>query len=298
MINVIKNKSIFLGIAGILTIVSVAAILTFGFKLGIDFTGGSMWHLKIEGTTSEEVSKAFTDDLNLEVSNVSYDAPSGTYSITFPQITDAERQEKLSALKTRFGADNVQEAEFLSISASVSEEIKNKAMTAIAFVVLGISLYIAFVFRQVSRPISSWKYGVITLVTLLHDVMIPAGVAAVLSRYMNVPVDTNFIVALLVVMGFSVHDTIVVFDRIRENLIRSRTRNFSEIINSSVNETIRRSINTSLTLILVLIALFFLGPVSLKYFILTILIGVTVGTYSSIFVASPLLVIWERLSNK
>ena len=166
---------------------------------------------------------------------------------------------------------------------------------AIVFVLVGISLYIAFAFRKVSRPISSWKYGLVTLITLMHNVAIPAGMMAVLSRYYGVAIDTNFVVALLVVMGFSVHDTIVVFDRIRENIVRSRHDiGFNEIINRSVRETMRRSINTSLTLILVLLALYFMGPVSLKYFILTMLVGTTVGIYSSIFVASPLLTLFDR----
>ena len=155
---------------------------------------------------------------------------------------------------------------------------------------LGISLYIAFAFRKVSYPIKSWKYGIITLITLFHDVIIPAGLLAVLGRRLGIEIDTNFVVALLVVMGFSVHDTIVVFDRIRENLLLQKNRlDLPVIINNSVNQTFVRSINTSLTLILVLLALFFFGPVTLKYFILTILVGTTVGTYSSIFVASPLL---------
>ncbi len=298
MINVIKNKNIFLGISALLVIASIFAVFNFGFKLGIDFTGGSLWQLKIDNTTAADVKTFFETDLKTEVSTISYDAPSGIYSITFAQITDAVRQSDLAALKAKFGTDKVIDEDFSAISPSVSDEIKTKAIEAIAFVILGISLYIAFVFRKVSRPIASWKYGIITLLTLLHDVVIPAGVFAVLSKYMGIAVDTNFIVALLVVMGFSVHDTIVVFDRIRENLLRSKSKHFGEIVNTSINETMRRSINTSLTLVLVLISLFFFGPVSLKYFVLTMLIGTLVGTYSSIFVASPLLVVWEKFSKK
>ncbi len=144
----------------------------------------------------------------------------------------------------------------------------------------------------------SWKYGIITLITLFHDVAIPSGLFAVLGWKLGIEIDTNFIVALLVIMGFSVHDTIVVFDRIRENLIISRVNTkFSEIVNNSVNQTLVRSINTSLTVVLVLLALFLFGPVSLKYFILTILVGIIGGTYSSIFVASPALVIVNRMGE-
>ena len=166
------------------------------------------------------------------------------------------------------------------------------ALIAIILVLVGISLYIAFAFRKTQRPISSWKYGWITLLTLFHDVAIPAGLLAILGRFAGVQIDSDFIVALLVVMGFSVHDTIVVFDRIRENLLNHRGKMpFATIVNDSVNQTIARSINTSLTLILVLLALYFAGPTDLKYFVLTLLVGVTTGIYSSIFIASPALVV-------
>jgi preprotein translocase subunit SecF len=163
-------------------------------------------------------------------------------------------------------------------------------------VLFGISLYIAFAFRKVSKPVSSWKYGMVTLVTLFHDVIMPAGLLAVLGRFKGIEIDTNFIVALLVVMGFSVHDTIVVFDRIRENLTLARGKAVSlgDIINKSIRETFARSINTSLTLMIVLVALLVFGPPSLFYFILTILVGTLFGTYSSIFVASPLLYGFHR----
>ncbi|MEK7641173.1 MAG: protein translocase subunit SecF, partial [Patescibacteria group bacterium] len=160
-------------------------------------------------------------------------------------------------------------------------------------VLLAISLYVAFAFRKVSKPVSSWKYGIITLITLFHDALVPAGMFAVLGRLLNLEVDTNFVVAILVVVGFSVHDTIVVFDRIRENLriAGSNVGDFSSLVNSSINQTFARSINTSLTLILTLVALYFLGPAALQYFVLTILVGVVMGTYSSIFIASPLLTV-------
>jgi len=174
--------------------------------------------------------------------------------------------------------------------------LKTKAMWAIVLVLIGISLFIAWAFRKVSEPVKSWKYGIVTLITLVHDVSIPAGLLALLGYWKGIEIDTNFIVALLVVMGFSVHDTIVVFDRIRENLTLNRGRKFDlgDIIRFSVKETFTRSVNTSLTLILVLVVLLAFGPPSLFYFILTILVGTIFGTYSSIFVASPLLYLWQR----
>lgn len=294
-IDLVKYKAVFLGVSLLMVLASAFSIYNFGFKLGIDFTGGSLWQLKIAETDSENVRDFFVGDLKHEVSSVSYDESSDTYAVTFNEITDEVRQADLAALQAKFS--NVEDVEFLAISPSVSEEIKSRALYAIIFVLLGISLYIAFVFRKVSKPISSWKYGAITLLTLLHDVIVPAGVFAYLSYAMDITIDTNFIVALLVVMGFSVHDTIVVFDRIREHLLKSRSRNLGEIVNVSVNETLQRSINTSMTLIIALLALFFLGPLSLKFFVLAMLIGTVVGTYSSIFVASPLLVLVQKFSR-
>jgi len=287
MINVIKYRWVFLGISAILIALSIFALTNFGLKEGIDFTGGSLWQLKVNATPTE-ISNFFENDLKLPLSSISHDESTGVYSLAFRDITDAERNSAMDLIKKEFGED-VEEVDFWTVSPSVSAETKNKAFTAIGLVVLGISLFIAYAFRKVSRPVSSWKYGAITLLTLVHNVVIPAGAYALMSHYMGISIDTNFVVALLVVMGFSVHDTIVVFDRIRENITKARSVNLNEIINKSVSETIRRSINTSLTLIIVLLTLYFLGPLSLKYFVLTIVIGTTVGAYSSIFVASPLL---------
>ena len=177
-----------------------------------------------------------------------------------------------------------------------TRELRAKALWAFLGVILTISLYIAFAFRQVSRPVSSWKYGIVTLGTLFHDALIPLGLIAYLGHTRGEEINTNSIVAILVIIGFSVHDTIVVFDRIRENLRleKSPSFNFSELVNRSMNQTMIRSLNTSLTLALTLAALLLFGPSNLFYFVLTILVGVVVGTYSSIFIASPLLTLWNR----
>jgi preprotein translocase subunit SecF len=201
-----------------------------------------------------------------------------------PETYDKVRQ----AVKAEAG--DFKEYSFSSIGSSVSDKLKKNAVYVIFAVILLISIFIGFAFRNTSGPVKSWAYGASTLVSLFHDVAIPAGVIAVLGHYGQVELDTNFIVALLVIMGFSVHDTIVVFDRIRENLGRERGT-FSEIVNISVRQTIARSLNTSFTLVLVLVALLVLGPASLHYFVLILLIGVIAGAYSSIFVASPVLLL-------
>lgn len=298
MFNVIGHRKIFLGVSIALVLFSIVSMATLSFRLGVDFTGGTLWQLKIPSTDSSKVEEFFKSTLGLQVAGVSFDNTSDTYAVTLQELSDADRQTHFTTIQKNFpGAEDL---DFWRVTPSVSQELRRKSITAVVLVLVAISLYIAFAFRKVSRPVSSWKYGIITLITLAHDVIIPAGVFALLGKFVGVAVDANFIVALLVIMGFSVHDTIVVFDRIRENLTRARDTNMEldEIVNKSVNETFARSINTSLTLVFVLLALYFWGPVGLQYFVLTILIGTVVGTYSSIFVASPLLVVVHRLLRR
>ncbi|MEK7149746.1 MAG: protein translocase subunit SecF [Patescibacteria group bacterium] len=308
MINIIGKSKIFLLISLILVIVGVVAVVVLGLKPGIDFKGGTLWQVKIitdnrpqvaeqsslRGTqqTTNDLKKFFISDLGLKDAVV-YPSDNQSYLIRIQDISEDVHQKYLGVLKSKF--NGVEELKFESIGPAVGGELKKKAFWAIGLVLLGISLFVSYAFKKVSYPVKSWKYGVITLITLFHDVVIPAGLLAILGWKFGVEVDTNSIVALLVIMGFSVHDTIVVFDRIRENLMLSRSgANFSEIVNNSINQTLARSINTTLTVILMLLAMFFFGPATLKYFILTILVGIVAGTYSSIFVASPLLTMWEK----
>jgi len=289
--NIIGHRKIFLCFSGVLILLSIIAIIVFGFKPGVDFAGGTLWQIKLTDgerqIISSNLKELFKNDLGINDATV-FPADNQSFIIRLGHISEEEHQNYLDVFKTKF--NDIEELRFEGIGPAVGHELKNRAFWAIALVLLGISIYIAFAFRKVSYPIKSWKYGVITLITLFHDITIPAGLLAIIGWKWGIEVDTNFIVALLVIMGFSVHDTIVVFDRIRENLLLNRVRlDLPVIINSSVNQTLARSVNTSLTLILVLIVLFFFGPVTLKYFILTILVGTIFGTYSSIFIASPLL---------
>jgi preprotein translocase subunit SecF len=298
MLNIIGKRKIYLSASGLLVAVAVLAVVFFGFRQAIDFTGGALWQFKLTPTaTLEQAQATFQNDFKIQDAQVSYDPASKVFLVRLQNIGEAEHQSFSSELKTKYG--NFEEQSFQSIGPSVGADLKQKSVLAIILVLVGISLYIAFAFRKVYQPVSSWKYGFVTLFTLFHDVAIPAGLLAILGHFGAIEIDTNFIVALLVVMGFSVHDTIVVFDRIRENLLLSRMRkDFGEIVNESVNQTLARSINTSFTLILVLLALLLLGPANLHYFILTLLVGVTTGIYSSIFVASPLLYIWQKSATR
>ncbi|MEK7568337.1 MAG: protein translocase subunit SecF [Patescibacteria group bacterium] len=297
--NIIKHRKIFLSISGIFVLASVAAILFFGLKPGIDFAGGTLWQVKSETggqLTVESLKEFFEKDLEVKNLIVYAEPENASFLARLPHLTEGRHQQYLAALKNRFGG--IEELRYETIGPTIGQELRRKAVFAVIMVLLGISLYVAFAFRKVSYPIKSWKYGVITLITLFHDAVIPTGFYAFLGWKIGIEIDINFIVAVLVIVGFSVHDTIVVFDRIRENLLLAKNRlDLENIVNFSVNQTLARSVNTSLTLALALAALLFVGPASLKYFVLTILLGTVVGTYSSIFIASPLLTVWHKFSK-
>ena len=291
MQKLLKYKNVLLGISVFLMALSVIVVAIFGFKLGIDFTSGSLWQVEVPNASVEDVREFFSEKFQIDELNISLDENSDIFTLSLRELSDVERQEIVGVLKADFGQD-AKELDFWSVSPIVSKELSTKAWWAVGLVMIAISLYVTFAFRKVSKPVKSWKYGFITLLTLVHDVILPVGLFAILGKTQNVFVDINFIVALLVVMGFSVHDTIVVFDRIRETLLHQQGKiNLEEVIDKSVTATVARSINTSLTLILVLLAIYFFGPISLKYFILAILVGTIAGVYSSIFVASPLLLL-------
>ncbi len=297
-LQIIKNRWIFLGISGVLTLTALIAIGVFQFKEGIDFTGGSLWRFRVDNSADlAKIETVFRDSLKISDVHLTYVGSDRSILAKLPVVDQTIHDRGASILKSSL--PGFTELSFQSIGPSVGAELRKNAIMAVIFVLLGISIYIAFAFRKVSRPISSWKYGIVTLVTLFHDVIVPAGFLSILGKTQGIEIDSNFVVALLVIAGFSVHDTIVVFDRIRENLILHRGKdNFAEVINDSINQTMVRSVGTSFTLILVLIALLFLGPSTLHYFIATLLLGTTLGTYSSIFVASPLLLIWQRFSQR
>lgn len=297
--NVIKKRYWFLGFSGLAVAVAVAALVVFGLKAGIDLMGGTQWDIAFRAAphaTEADVRAALAGAGQTETSVKK--TSDGTFIVRFPNVTEETHHALAQALEQKFGA--LDEKSFSSIGPAIGSELRKKSIWAIVLVLFGISLYIAYVFRKVSRPIQSWKYGVVTLLTLFHDVVIPAGMLAILGRFMGIEIDTNFIVALLVVMGFSVHDTIVVFDRIRENILLARGKTFDlgDLIDRSVHETFQRSLNTSFTLFLVLLAMLVFGPASLFFFVLTMMVGTIFGTYSSIFVASPLLYVWEKLGER
>ncbi|MBU4125325.1 protein translocase subunit SecF, partial [Patescibacteria group bacterium] len=225
--------------------------------------------------------------------------PSGDNGVIlrFQDISEEKHQLILEKLNIMGGENQIDELRFDSVGPSIGQELKRKSVLAIIIVLIAIVLYIAWTFRKVSKPVASWKYGLAAIIALFHDVIITVGIFAVLGKFFGVEINTAFVAAILTVLGYSVNDTIVVFDRVRENLPKSE-EDFEGTINTSVNQTITRSINTSITTLLVLLSIVFFGGATIRDFILALSIGVFVGTYSSIFLASPILVIWEKIRNR
>ena len=209
---------------------------------------------------------------------------------------ESEEIDLESAIAANEENSNIKEKRFDSIGPVIGNELKSTAVIAIIIALIAIVLYIGWAFRKVSRPVSSFKYGIIATITLFHDIIITLGVFAVLGHLYNIEVGIPFVAALLAILGYSVNDTIVVFDRTRENLIRSGADDFEKVVNKSVNETLIRSLNTSFTTLLVLVTLFLFGGTTIKYFVVALMVGISAGTYSSIFIASPLLVTWQKWS--
>jgi len=292
---IIKYRKVWYAFSLIIVIASLFSIFKFGLKQGIDFTGGALMEMEYASKPDVIAIRQKIGELSLGNALVQ---PSGDKNIIV-RMKDLTENQHQQVLSTALSVGQGREIRFDSIGPVIGKELKNKSITAMILVMIMIVLYIAFAFRKVSKPISSFYYGLMAVVALIHDVTLPAGVFAFLGHYYGVEVDTLFVTALLTVLGFSVHDTIVVFDRIRENLKDGGNKNdFEKVVGSSVNQTIGRSINTSLTVILVLLAMFFLGGESTKYFSLVLLIGVAIGTYSSIFLASPLLVTIQKLKTR
>ncbi len=215
--------------------------------------------------------------------------------LQFSGVEEATHQQMFNKINELAKAE---EKSFQYIGPSVGQELRNKTIAASGLAMLSITLYIAFAFRKVSRPVSSWKYGITSLVALFHDVLIPLGVFSVLGKFYGVEITIPIIAALLTVIGFSVHDTIVIFDRIRENILRRGMGEFRQTVDMSLNQTLGRSLSTVFTTLLSLFAVFFLGGESLKYFSLALIVGIACGAYSSIFIASPLLISWYGWDQK
>jgi len=298
---IIKYRKIFYIISAFFAVISIIAVLSGGMKLGIDFTGGAIMEVSYPNGRPEKTL------LEERLSNLPIGAyslrPAGenSFILRTRDVTEEERETILSLLSLNESNEVIQER-FNSIGPVIGIELRNKAIVALIIVILITVVYVTFVFRRVSRPVSSWKYGLIAILALLHDVLIPVGLFAILGHFFNVEVDVLFIMALLAILGYSVNDTIVVFDRVRENLRLNQEFNkgedFELTVGKSLDQTFTRSVNTSVTVILVLAALYVLGSVATEYFALALFVGVIAGTYSSLCLATPLLVTIQKFNEK
>jgi len=297
--NLIKYRNWFFALSFTIIISGAFAFFAWGLKVGIDFSGGTLWEVKIESpkVPREELTpQKFQSFLNSKGAEVSQTASTSqdTFLVRM-RITD----EKQIADVKKSVEDNYGKTESVrqeTVGPTISKELTRKAVSAVAIAIVVIVFYITWSFRKVPKPTSSIAFGFCTIFALAHDVIVVVGIFAILGHYFNIEVDSLFITAVLTVIGFSVHDTIVVFDRIRENLIKHPSSLFEEVVNHSLLQTMGRSLNTSLTAVFVLLALFLFGGESIKTFVLALLIGIISGTYSSIFNASMLLVVWQKFT--
>ncbi len=309
--------------SGALIALSVIGTLVFGVKLGLDFTGGTMSQLKFAKTVSIEDFKAALPEietkLNSETATSSVTGGSVVATGTQPVVAAAEKVDLKSVqvvngengaldvktkpmtndqhetfikdLKNKFG--DVEVLKFQTVGPTIGDSLKQKALIAIILASLMIIVYLSFAFRKVPQEFSSWRFGIAAVVALLHDLLITFGLFVFLGEFMGVEIDALFITAMLTVLGFSVHDTIVVFDRLREHLVRGEKGTLTEIANRALTETMSRSINTSVSVVITLVALLIFGSFSIFYFILALVVGIVIGTYSSVGVATALLV-WSH----
>lgn len=311
MINlkVVKNRKIWLSISAVLMSVSLVFIFLWGFNFGIDFTGGSLLEVKFKGEAPSvlEVRESLSE---IELDSLTVQSTEGnTFVLKFKNIDSESHYSALEALNvlaletnnpdgeydfvSYLENDFFEEVQFNSVGPSIGQELKSKSFNTMAIVLILIILYVALVFRKVSRPVSSWNYGISAIIALFHDVLIVLGVFAFLGKFYGVEINTPFIAAILTVLGYSVNDSIIVFDRIRESLPKSND-NFVNTIDRSIKQVLVRSLNTSFTTLLVLLSILFFGGETIKDFVLALSIGIFVGTYSSIFIASPLLTLFDR----
>ncbi|MBI4122235.1 MAG: protein translocase subunit SecF [Parcubacteria group bacterium] len=311
IIPFIKLRRVWYMLSGLLVAMSILGIVVYGIPYGIDFTGGSLLEIVYtkEAATPEQIREALNRQ-NITTSTVQKAGERG-YVIRMPEIDDATHAALLAELRSQMGintidvtfeegdadANRVLEQRFDTVGPVIGRELKLRSIQALVLVLLAIMVFMALAFRRVSWPVKSWKYGVVSVIALFHDVIITLGAYVWASAYFGWEVDTAFVAALLMVLGYSINDSIVVFDRVRENLPRL-DEPFADVVEISVNQTLARTINTGLSSILVLVAVYLFGGTTLRPFMFALIVGIFIGAYSSIFVANPLLVSWHLRTLK
>jgi preprotein translocase subunit SecF len=294
-VDIIGHRKTWYIISLVLIVPGLISLVLYGLQLGIDFKGGSV--LTVQGSASTTDIERDARSLGLRDVTVA-SSGSGQTAIKYrDDDSGAKAENNHQAFKSKLASHGLKEVSFDTVGGSVSKTIALSALLSILAASVAIVLYIAYAFRNMPPPVSPWVFGLAAIGALLHDALFVVGLFSILGKLAGVEVDALFVTAVLTIIGFSIHDTIVVFDRIRENLRRSRG-SFDQIVNASILETFARSLNTSVTVLLTLLALFLFGGQSIKLFVLALLVGIASGTYSSIFNASPLLVTWHNYKLK
>ncbi len=298
MFDFIGKKWLFFIFSGLIIVPGIISLMFYGVKPAIDFTGGTLLELRIKNKESRtiigEIKKA-GESQKIEIDTIQQSGPDN-YLLRLKPIDKDQNQKLQEEIKKNIG--DVTELRFEIVGPSIGRETTHNAIKAVIIASIAIILYIAFAFRQVPKPYSSFRFGICAVIALLHDVLVMLGLFSIFGHFLKVEVDTLFITALLTIMGFSVHDTIVVFDRVRENLRRMSGMPFALIVNESIIQTLVRSLSTSLTVLMTLFALLLFGGETIRWFVIALLIGIVSGTYSSIFNAAPLLVVWQEMIEK
>ncbi len=304
---IVKHRKIFYAFSLVLIVASIVAISVWGFSFGIDFKGGSSVEFQYAGerpvieTVKTQIDSLAFDPSIKNLYTVVLTGEKG-YILNLRTLSENERVLLTNAISSTT-AEKVEIKKFNSVGPTLGRDAAKKSIVSVILVILFIVIFLTFAFRKVSKPISSWKYGIVSIIALLHDIIIPTGVFVTLNHFFGTyEIDTLFVTAILVILGFSIHDTIVVFDRVRENLKHDfggkNSKSFDHIVGESISQTFIRSINTSATTLLAILVVYLVGPVTTQNFALTLLVGIFFGTYSSIFIGSNLLVTLEKLQGK
>jgi preprotein translocase subunit SecF len=287
--NIVSHRKIYFTISATLLIASALSLSFFGLRLGIDFTGGTLMEVEFlkERPNNQEIQEKLAG-LELGQINLQPTRENGLI-LRLKDIDEVTHQQILE----KIALTQANEKRFESIGPLIGNELKRKAFWAIGLALIAIILYIAWAFRKVSRPVASWQYGLVAIIALFHDIFITLGFFSFFSYFREIEIGLPFVAAFLTILGYSVNNSIVIFDRARENLLKTNWTDFGQVINQSINQSLTRCLNTALTTLFVLLAIFFLGGQSIKYFSLALIIGIIIGTYSSIFITSPLVVAWQ-----
>ena len=293
-INFLRYSKIYYIFSGLLILAAIFLVFIFGLKLGIDFLGGSILEIDFANRPENKIIQEKLNEFNLGEITIQ---PTGQNGVIL-RMTEVNEETHQKIIQKLGEISLVQEKRFESIGPSIGKELRQKTIILMVISFLALLIYIAIAFRKVSRPLFSWQYGIISIIALIFDILIPIGVLALLGKLNNVQFNIPIITALLTILGYTINDKVIIFDRVRENILRSRGEDFESIVNQSLNQTLARSLSTGSCALLVLISLFLFGGETLKYFSLILILGIIVGTYSSIFLASPLLVAWYHFRHR